>query len=277
MWRATRGETEITLFGTYHFRHAQTDAHLERLKPLIAAADAVYLEMSNDAQKQFERDLSRDPSMMFIIEGKTLPDLLEPKEWDRLSQEMQARAIPSFMAAKFKPMWAMMMLGIGPCEARSGAFEATGIDTLIGQHAQDLGNPSQSLEDFADILAALDSDPLEKQLDMIRLSLAWPGDADDLSYTIRERYLNEQVGLIWAFSRLVSLKYGGPTAEEDFERFTDLLLVQRNAAWVDLLLRDAVDKQVFLAAGAGHLPGEIGVLYLLQQQGFEIERLPMQP
>lgn len=275
LWRATRGETEIVLFGTYHFRHEQTQAHLERVKPLIEAADAVYLETSNEAQSEMQRQMAEDPSIMFITEGPTLPDLLGEADWSAFSEEMRSRNIPPFMAAKFKPLWATMMLGIGPCEAKSGALEAQGIDTLVGEYAEEIGNPSRSLEDFRDILTMIDSDPLEKQLDMIRLTLAWPGDADDLSYTVRKRYLDEQIALTWAYSKMVSLKYGGPTAADDFARFEEVLLVRRNAAWVDLLLREAEGKRVFIAAGAGHIPGEIGVLHLLEQEGFTIERLAL--
>ena len=101
LWRATRDDgTEITIFGTYHFRHEQTDAHLELLKPLIEAADDVYLEISNADQDQMQRDMAQDPSIMFITEGPTLPDLLGEDDWQAFSEQMKARNIPAFMAAK---------------------------------------------------------------------------------------------------------------------------------------------------------------------------------
>ncbi|MEQ8988044.1 MAG: TraB/GumN family protein [Marinovum algicola] len=277
LWRAERGETEITIFGTYHFRHAETDAHLERMKPLIDAADAVYLEMSLEEQKSFQDKLARDPSIMFITQGETLPGLLGEADWQQFKAEMEARQIPGFMAAKFKPLWAAMMLGIGPCEARNGGIGGAGIDEKIGEYATAQGAGTRSLEDFAEVLTKLDTEPLDKQIEMIRMTLAWPGDANDMSYTIRERYLQEQVALMWEFSRAVSLKYGGPTAEEDFARLEEIFLTDRNAGWVEKLLEEVAGQTVVVAAGAGHLPGEIGVLYLLEQEGFTIERLPLRP
>ena len=277
LWRAQRGETEITILGTYHFRHAETDAHLERLKPMIDAADAVYLEMSLEDQKGFQSQLTSDPSIMFITEGETLPDLLGEEDWQHFKAEMEARQFPGFMAAKFKPLWAAMMLGIGPCEARNGGMEGGGIDELVGEYATEHGVGSRSLENFAQVLNQLDSEPLEKQIEMIRMTLAWPGDADDMSYTIRERYLQQQVALMWEFSRLVTLKYGGPTAEEDFARLEQIFLTDRNTGWVDKLLAEAPGQDVVVAVGAGHLPGEIGLLHLLEQEGFTIERLPLRP
>ena len=273
LWHATRGDTRITLFGTYHFQHDRTNAHLDRLKPLIALADTVYLEVSNDDQAAMQRALAETPSLMFIIEGPTLPDLLGEADWQRLAEEMRARSIPAFFAAKFKPVWAAMMLGIGPCEARNGAMQGAGIDKLIGEHAAQLGTPSRSLEDFRTVLKMLDTVPMEKQLDMIRLFFAWPDNPDDMAYTLRQRYLTQQIALIWQYSRQVSLSYGGDTAKHDFERFERLLLTERNAAWIDVLM-DTPEPHAFVAVGAAHLPGETGLLRLLEQRGFAIKRLP---
>jgi len=277
VWRATRDDTTITWFGTYHFAHEMTSAHLEALKPRIEAADMVYLEVSNDDQSQMEREMAADPSMMFITEGDTLPTLLGEEDWTTYKNAMADRAIPGFMAAKFKPVWAAMMLGIGPCEVRNGGLDGAGIDKLVGNHAAEIGNPSRSLEDYRTLLAMLDSFPQEDQLDMIRLFFAWAGDADDMSYTLRQRYLEQDIAMIWEYSRKISLEYGGETAEEDFEIFERQFLTDRNRNWIDRLLDEAQGKNVFAAVGAAHLPGENGVLYMLEQKGFAIEALPFDP
>lgn len=277
LWQATRGDTQIVFFGTYHFPHAQTAAHLSALKPRIEAADRIYLEVSNDDQAKLQSEMSRDPSIMFITTGPTLPDLLGEKDWATYKAAMAERAIPGFMAAKFKPVWAAMMLGIGPCEVRSGAMEAHGIDMQIGEHAAAIGNPSRSLEDYRTLLTMLDSFPQEDQLDMIRLFFAWSGSADDMAYTLRQRYLAQDIGIIWEYSRHVSLKFGGPNAEQDFALMEQQLLIDRNKGWVELLLNEATDKQVFVAVGAAHLPGDDGVLNLLTQEGFDITALDFNP
>lgn len=275
LWRATRGETVIDLFGTYHFRHQETEAHLTRLKPLIEAAEAVFLEISKADQQVMQRRLAENPAMMFITEGPTLPDLLGPEDWPLFAEEMQARGIPGMVAAKFKPLWATLMLGIGPCEARAGA-EGGGIDTRLGDHAEAIGTPSQSLEDFADLLALLDRLPLEDQLDMIRLSLAWPGDADDLSYTIRSRYLAEEIAVTLVFSEYISAEFGGAAASEDFDQLMALLLDKRNSDWMAVIRPALTDAtRLFVAVGAGHLPGDTGLLRLLEKEGFRLERLAL--
>jgi uncharacterized protein YbaP (TraB family) len=276
LWRATRGETEITLFGTYHFPHERTQAHLEALRPLIAGAEAVFLEISNADQDAMQQALAEDPSLMFITEGATLPDLLGEDDWALFAEEMRARAIPPFFAARFKPVWAAMMLGIGPCEARNGAMDGDGIDHLIGEHAGALGNPSRSLEDFRVLMGMLDGFEMDEQLEMIRLFFAWTGSPDDMAYTLRQRYLAQEIALIWVYSKRVSLEFGTQSAAQDFERFEEMLLTRRNKDWIEVL-RKTPEQRVFVAAGAAHLPGETGVLRLLENEGFRIERLPFDP
>ncbi len=276
LWQATRGDTVIDIFGTYHFKHRLTDAHLDRLAPMIEDADKIYLEISNDDQMAMQRAMAENPSLMFITEGPTLPDLLGEEDWQHYRAEMQARMIPGFMAAKFKPLWAGMMLGIGPCEAQSGAFEAKGIDMLVGDRAAEAGNPTRSLEDFDDLLTLLDSFPMDDQIEMIRMSLAWPGDMNDLSYTIRERYLAEEIALTLVFSRYVSEEYGGEAGAEGFAMVEDLLLEKRNLGWIDRLESQvAPGEHVLIAVGAGHLPGEVGILRLLEDKGYTVTRVDL--
>ena len=274
LWQAEKGNTAITLFGTYHFEHDQTAIHLERLKPMIDQADAVYLEVSNADQDQMQRALADDPSIMFITDGDTLPDLLGEDDWQRLSSEMQARAIPGFMAAKFKPFWAAMMLGIGPCEARNALTQKNGIDAQIGDYASEIGKDSRSLEDFRALLTLFDSFPQEDQLDMIRLMFSMSEDADDMAYTLRQRYLSQEIALIWEYSRLVTLQSGREGAEEEFDLFERQFLVQRNQDWIDVLKAETPGQNLFIAVGAAHLPGTFGVLHLLQDEGFTIRRVP---
>ncbi len=275
-WRARKGNSEITLFGTYHFHHDQTEAHLAMLKPYMDRADAIYLEVSTGDQKRLQREIVADPSLMFITEGETLPDLLGPEDWKKLVAEMRIRAIPGFMVAKFKPFWAAMMLGIGPCQTRNGQKAGKGIDEQIGDYAATIGKDSRSLEDYRTVLTLFDAYPLEDQLDMIRLFFAWSDQADDVSYTLLTHYQKQEIALIWEYSRLISLKYGGDNAQADFELFERQLLINRNAGWMDVILRAAPGKTLFLAIGAGHLPGETGLLRLLENQGYVITRLPLE-
>jgi uncharacterized protein YbaP (TraB family) len=52
--------------------------------------------------------------------------------------------------------------------------------------------------------------------------------------------------------------------------FYSNFLVKRNQNWMPLISRLAQEKPIFIAVGAGHLPGEQGVLKLLQGAGYTV-------
>ena len=53
----------------------------------------------------------------------------------------------------------------------------------------------------------------------------------------------------------------------------DKLINDRNSAWVDFLIGALPTTSMLIAVGAGHLPGEKGVINLLQKAGFEVSPL----
>jgi uncharacterized protein YbaP (TraB family) len=53
----------------------------------------------------------------------------------------------------------------------------------------------------------------------------------------------------------------------------ELLLTQRNHRWIHKLSRVLSRGSAFIAVGVGHIPGEEGLLDLLDQRGFSISRM----
>lgn len=275
LWQAQRGDLRLTLFGTYHFRHHLTAAHLAALAPRLEVSDLLVLEVSGADMRDMERRMSSDPSLLFLTEGPTLVTLLGD-DWPRLKDELSERRVPGIMAAKFKPIWASMLLGIGPCEARRGAMEKPGIDDDLATLAAELGVPDMSIESPMRLLALMDDAPMQDQIDLLRLSLAWAGRADDMQYTLLQEYLEGNVALIWEFTRHITEAMNDPAIMDDFAEFEDALLIGRNRDWIDVL--DILpDGDILVAVGAAHLPGDEGVLALLQARGFAITPLPFDP
>lgn len=274
LWQATRGDRRLVIFGTYHLRHAQTEAHVAAMAPHMQAADVLWFESNSADQAQLQADIARDPSIMFITEGPSMPDLLGDDLWPVYAQELQARGFPGFMAAKMKPMMGAMMLGIGPCMAQAGALTEAGIDKILAQQADATGKDSRSLEDPASVLRLMDHFAATDQLRMVELSLGYAHLADDLHHTLLQRYLASEIALLWEFTRDLSIELGDARAAEDFATFETLLLEQRNRAWVDLLDADSGGQTALVAVGAGHLPYDFGLLSLLEQRGWSISALP---
>jgi uncharacterized protein YbaP (TraB family) len=52
--------------------------------------------------------------------------------------------------------------------------------------------------------------------------------------------------------------------------FNANFLVKRNQNWIPQISKMVQEKPIFIAVGAGHLPGEQGVLKLLQEAGYTV-------
>ncbi|ASB48080.1 TraB/GumN family protein [Alkalitalea saponilacus] len=55
--------------------------------------------------------------------------------------------------------------------------------------------------------------------------------------------------------------------------FEEILLTERNKNWVPILEKTMASHQSFIAVGAGHLPGEKGLLNLLKKAGYTVEAI----
>ena len=63
------------------------------------------------------------------------------------------------------------------------------------------------------------------------------------------------------------------TKKEDMgiQNFTDMLLYNRNENWAKKLEGLMAKNALVIAVGAGHLPGERGVINLLRKAGYIVE------
>ena len=62
-------------------------------------------------------------------------------------------------------------------------------------------------------------------------------------------------------------------SDPGMESYMDLLLYNRNRRWVTIMPDSMKEGSVLFAVGAGHLPGEDGVIKLLQKKGYTVKPL----
>lgn len=279
LWRATRGEEVVHIVGTYHLSDPRHDATLARIRPLIEGAATVLVEAGPQEEAALKRAMAQDPSLMFITEGPSLLEQLPGDEWDRLATAMKARGVPPFMAAKFQPWYISVMLGVPPCAVDQMA-KPHGLDRLVMEAAEARAIPVRALEPFDTIFKLFAQIPREDQLALIRATLGFEEQAapEDTARTLTDLYFAEDSRRMWEYLRLATHRLPGYTPEQadaEFARMEDVLMIQRNRSWIPVIEVALQDGPVFAAFGALHLSGEFGVLNLLEEAGFTLERLPL--
>ena len=275
-WKATRDGAALHLVGTVHLNDPRLDAPTRRLRPLIEGADLLLLEMTEEDEAALQQKLASDPAML-LMQDTTLPELLGEEEWSRMSEALKARGMPPFMAARFQPWYVSVLLAIPPCASFPDLTQG-GMDARIESIAKEANVPRAALEDVETIFSAFADQPREVQIDMMLSALVDPAISEDLFATLLASYFDEAPAEGWAVSAILAERYSpidASIAADIFATIERKLLAERNKAWVPVLLEATRDNDLVVAAfGAAHLPGENGVLALLQAEGFDLERLP---
>ncbi|MCK4713582.1 MAG: TraB/GumN family protein, partial [Marinosulfonomonas sp.] len=276
LWRAQKGASTIHIMGTMHLSDARLALYLKPLWPIVDTADLILLEADRETMEQLKSEMLRDPSLMFITDGPTLPERLSDEDWTRLTEEMSARGIPAFLVSKMQPWYASMMLAIPPC-AMAGMAEENGVDHRIMDRAAQQNIPTAALESYNVVFSLFGGENSDDDLDMLRMSLISAHDADAMFVTMIEAYLSGEHRAIWELGRHQMMRTPGMPQEDAAKMYNELgtaLLTDRNANWMDVILPAATEADnILVAVGAAHLSGKIGVLYLLEQQGYTLSRV----
>lgn len=272
-WIATRGNRRIHIVGTMHFNDPRMAPVQERLAPILEASDTLLLEVSPEEKADFQAELAGRTDLTLITEGPSLIDRLSEKDWQELAQIANSRGIPSWMASKMRPWFLAVSLAVPPC-LKQDPKRAEGLDMRLGTLATAAGVPIRSLEDPMSVIALMNADPLEEQIRQLTTGLAFLGGDADNFYTLAESYFDEKTA--WFLTMNERMYRSSRTLpehelEELWEAAIVSLLDQRNLAWIPVIEATTADHLV-IAVGAAHLPGENGVLNLLQQQGYQLQR-----
>lgn len=272
LWTAQKDGRTLTIVGTYHLDDPRHEATLTRLAPLVAAAPVLLVEAGPEEQKALKAHLGRDPSIMVIATGPTLAETLPPDTWARLKEALAARGIPAFMGAKLRAWYVTVLLSIPPC-ALAEMTEPKGLDGMLIDSALMAGVPVRALEPYDTVFTMFGAMAEKDQTAMIEQSLAVEDQISDVSVTLADSYFAGKSREMWELMRHQSYAVPGLSREEvdaDMALLEQVLMTDRNRAWIPVIEAAAEEGPAVVAFGALHLSGETGVLKLLADRGWTI-------
>lgn len=276
VWRATRGGETVLVVGTVHIDDDRLDALQAEIRPLVSEAESVLLEATEEERARIAALAAERPGEVFILEGPTLIDRLAPEDWEVVSEAAEAVGIPPFMASQFRPFYLSMALALPPCAFDGAMAMPNGLDLRIEEEALAAGLPVAALEPFDTVLDLLADQPEEDALAGL-VAVARSGELMEAStVALLDLYFERRTAAAIALNevsvgRMPDLDEA--VRDEAIAWFDELLLGRRNRDWIPVIEEAAAEGPVLIAAGAGHLPGEEGVLALLEGRGWTVERL----
>ena len=274
LYEAEKDGMHLTIIGTMHLYDPRLAPLAERTAPIIAASDLLLVEAGRQEQAALTSAMSTDPTLLFLPDGPTLPERLDEDTWQAVAQAVGDRGVPAVLASKMQPWYIGLMLAIPSCAMSDLQIGLEGLDGIVMDQADAADVPVQALEPWDTLFSLMRSDPIDVQVDQLRLALSPPELQAAMFGTMLDSYFAGDIAELWEVSRAaIHLLPGIDRAEADtlFDLSEQQLLVDRNAAWMPVILNAArTHDRIAIAVGAAHLQGERGILNLLAQDGWEV-------
>jgi uncharacterized protein YbaP (TraB family) len=197
--------------------------------------------------------------------GRPLSSHFSSEENARIGAVAQRLGLQPQMLDAMKPWLASVTLAVLPM-IQAGYDPSAGADRLIDAYGDANGKTMRAFEtpeQQIQMLAGLSED-VQRQMLLEALDEAESGTGPI-----------ETMAAAWEGGDLATLERMVVTEmRAEYPDFYQVLLVDRNNAWVEVLVRELDGAGVdFIAVGAGHMLGEDGVVAQLRRRGYTVERV----
>jgi uncharacterized protein YbaP (TraB family) len=228
------------------------------MKKIISECDEVYFEV--DLDNLFE--MLGAMGKMKMNGDTTLEDLLSKEDYKKVKNYFESKGsmLPFSMLQTFKPILAASTLEEGSLPCDNTAM----MEQVIMEEAKRSEKKIKGLETMSYQAGLLDSIPYKLQAQQLvnYIDSATTGGKEDTQMKEMFKAYKEQ-----DLKKLEDLMV---ETDAGMAGFTDLLLYHRNQNWVKKLKTLMHEKSLVVAVGAGHLPGEKGLINLLRKEGYTL-------
>ena len=262
------------IIGTYHLAPVSFADSIPGLKEALAATEQVYGELDMTDLTSPE-NLQKMQAAMMLPEGTTLTTLLSEDELARLNvvlKDLLGFDMSNSMVAQqlngLSPKTLETQLSLLVYMKKHSGFDAQNtFDGYFQKVAQEQGKPVGGLEtlDFQ-IQMLYQGQTLERQKELLMCFVDNQEHMNQMAEQLVNAFFNQDIVGVKAVMDEKEQTSCDSTPEEE-----DQLINNRNANWAKLMPQIMSAKPTFFAVGAGHIPGERGVLQLLQAAGYTIE------
>jgi uncharacterized protein len=273
LWRVTRDGRTSYLFGTVHLPVDMETTLGPEGQAALDASTRVYVEVDLMAPGVVEEIGRLTIGRAELPPGQSLRGLISPTAWTRLvalakghvPADALDRMEPWFASVGVLPVLIIRDQGELPEPLRPGVP----LDAVIASRAKARGNRVVPLETPHEAIQAFVSAGREDAVEMLEELILRPDWHRQDAIGLVDAYTaNDDRRILKAFGRM----------RRKSPALTEHLLFRRNERWCERLDLWLGDGGLFVAAGAFHMFGERGLVALLRQRGYRVERVrPVPP
>ena len=253
LWKIHRlGLEPSYLYGTMHLPDKEITTLSRSVLNALDNAQSVTLEVKFDVNTFYEMSKAMNYSDGSTFKGKVGDEL-----YSNAMPLLKKYGFDENLANTLKPWSAYLSLSIPPSKG------GLPLDMVILNRGKRFGAKIYGLETLEEQLGIFDKMPDEDQVQLLKDTVC--------NYTVfqkdilemKELYLKQDL----AGLAFMAEKYE-PDQEDRYKELMENLITKRNFKMVERMQTRLIEGNAFIAVGALHLPGEEGILGLLEKDGF---------
>lgn len=258
------------LFGTCHVATVKMTDSIPGFNDALTNCDAVYGEIEKGdiagAQQAMMAAIMApaDSTLSKVIDQASLAkadSVFRATTQGMVSISQLETLKPAYVSTQLALIMIMQSFpGFNPMEQ---------IDFAIQGKASQLGKELGGFETTEYQLNILYGKPISEQAESLVRTLAKLESAKASGIALAEAYKRQDLNGV--FNCIIKEQNDSDEPEWKKQRSIDELIYNRNAAWAKKLQELMPKKSLLVVVGAGHLPGERGLIDLLQKAGYTVE------
>ena len=268
LWKVTDAEGhELYLFGTIHVGDDRNDEALSNLSPYLDKCDALAVEFDMVAYQQNAGTMMQMMSQYVLTDGTTIEDHMPADLYSRAYALVEeAGLMPGMMKNYNLAMWAQLVQSAA-IMTHGELDSGKAMDLMLINRAYEKQMPVLEVESAAFQMGLLNSFDEETYLWQIRSTI---DNLDLYGASI------EAVYSLWLSGNQDTF-WGAVAADADADgsgAYNTALIDERNVNMAEKAKEYlASGKTVFFAVGAAHMANETGIVQLLTDAGYTVERI----
>lgn len=277
-WRIdSPGKAPSYIFGTFHVAEATRGGLTAEVLDALAGARRMIVEVDAHSPTAGSPAGAVAPAATIARSAGAPAQPLEARLGDDLTAKARAilapRGVDLASLRHATPFDVLVRLEVMPCLFEGGPV----MDQLLQDWARKSGLTVVGLETPGQAMGALDGISEDDAWELVRETIRQYAkiSVEDAFQAQLALYLADETQALLDLGRLMSERAGSDPGHARYfgNLLTEHLMTRRNLSWLQRLSEELERGGAFVAVGAGHLPGENGLIALIERKGFEVTRL----
>lgn len=270
LWKIEKGEELIGyLFGTIHMNDKRVNEVRENIL-------GIFDQMDSFAMESFPSDHYWNPyhggkmikADMTLPEGQTLEQLIGKDLYAKVEEALSQLGLDRETILHLKPWAAMRSFAVKGENSEDLILDYELLDRAASQKKE-----LYQVESIEEFLVTFYAMPLDVQIKLLEFTVNSYDKMWDTINNMLAAYLEEDLSKMYKIS--TDFIPDEPENKRYRETYLKHVVKDRNIVMEHYMRKPMREKNTFIAVGALHLYGDQGVLALIEKDGYQVTRVPL--